>query len=334
MKKIIIASIIIMMVSTYSFAGGGQEKADDSKPIYRILYIQPSAEAYSQMEVDASKLVVEYINENETEFGAEFDNVNSEAKPEKELANVEDGISLNYDAIIDFTVASETAQRAAQLCNEAGIPYFVLGQAAPGPGEVTATIGLNFKQVGGLAGEYVAEHFPNAKIAIVQGMLGQGISEPIEAGFEEKLGPNNEVVLRAPGNWDADTTRAVVTDWMTTWEPGDFDMIFAMNADMYLGTVGVLEDSGRLNDPIRIITHNGRPEDFQGVMEGKAVATLSNSPTYEAGMLMKAVITHLRGGDVPKRIFSPAVMVDKTNPEDNLGWGLESGVKAYKEVEF
>jgi len=154
------------------------------------------------------------------------------------------------------------------------------------------------------------------------------------AGFEKALGPENKVVLRAPGNWDADTSRSVVTDWMATWKPGDFDMIFAMNADIYLGAVGVLEAAGKLNNPIRIITHNGRPEDFQGVMDGKAVATLSNSPTYEAGMLMKVVITHLRGGDVPKRIFSPAVMVDKTNPEDNLGWGIDSGVKAYLEAKF
>jgi ABC-type sugar transport system substrate-binding protein len=95
-----------------------------------------------------------------------------------------------------------------------------------------------------------------------------------------------------------------------------------------------LEDAGLLNDPIKIITHNGRPEDFQGVMEGKAVATNANSPTYEAGVLMKVVTTHLKGGDVPKLVITPATMVDKETPENLLGWEMDKGVTAFKEWEI
>jgi hypothetical protein len=39
-------------------------------------------------------------------------------------------------------------------------------------------------------------------------------------------------------------------------------MVYAMNADIYLGVVR-LEDAGLLNNPIKVITHNGRPEDFE-----------------------------------------------------------------------
>jgi len=107
-----------------------------------------------------------------------------------------------------------------------------------------------------------------------------------------------------------------------------------MNADIYLGVVRALEDAGKLNNPIKIITHNGRPEDFQGVMDGKAVATNSNSPTYEAGVLMKIVTTVLCGGTVPSLVITPATMVDKDHPENLLGWEVEKGVKAYQEWEI
>jgi ABC-type sugar transport system substrate-binding protein len=108
-------------------------------------------------------------------------------------------------------------------------------------------------------------------------------------------------------------------------------MVYAMNADIYLGVVRALEDAGKLNNPIKIITHNGRPEDFQGVMDGKAIATNSNSPTYESGVLLKVVTTVLTGGTVPELVITPATMVDKDTPENLLGWELEKGVKAYQE---
>lgn len=301
--------------------------------VYRIGYIQASSDAYYQMQADAAQLVVDYINENE-DFDVEMTFVTSESQPEKELAHIEDFIAQDYDAIIDFTFAAETAQRGAQLANAADIPFFVVGStAADGPGEVTSTIKGDFVVMGGMIGSYIAENYPDAKIAIVQGTLGQGIVELFEEGFEENVGPNNEIVQRASSDWNAERSQNIMNDWLANYD-GEFDMVYAMNADIYLGVVRALEDAGMLNDPIRIITHNGRPEDFQGVMEGKAVATNANSPTYEAGVLLKVVTTHLQGEEVPELVITPATMVDIDTPENLLGWELDKGVVAYQEWEI
>ena len=107
------------------------------KPTYKIGYIQHSSDAYYQMQADAAKKVVEYINQNEP-FKVEMTFVSAEAQPEKELAHIEDFIAQKYDAIIDFTGAAETAQKGAQAANAAKIPFFVVGStAADGPGKVT-----------------------------------------------------------------------------------------------------------------------------------------------------------------------------------------------------
>lgn len=302
-----------------------------TKKVYRIGYIQQSSDAYYQNQVEAAKLVVNYINENEKDFGVEISYVSSEMKPEKELANIEDFIAKKMDAIIDFTSAAATAQQGAQLCNKANIPFFVVGStAADGPGKVTCTIKGDFVKMGGMIGKYIADNYPDAKIAIVQGALGQGIVEYFEEGFEKNLGPNNKIVIRAPADWNAEKAQNVMTDWLANWK-GEFDMVYAMNADIFLGVRQALKDAGKLNNPIKIITHNGRPEDFKGVMDGEAVATNANSPTYEAGVLLKVVITHLRGGQVPPLVITPSTMVDKAHPENLLGWELDKGVKAYKE---
>lgn len=308
-----------------------EEAAEET--VYRIGYIQASSDAYYQMQADAAQLVVDYINENE-DFGVEMTFVTSESQPEKELAHIEDFIAQDYDAIIDFTFAAETAQRGAQLANAADIPFFVVGStAADGPGRVTSTIKGDFVVMGGLIGSYIAENYPDAKIAIVQGTLGQGIVELFEEGFEANLGPNNEIVQRASSDWNAEKSQNIMNDWLINYD-GEFDMVYAMNADVYLGVVRALEDAGKLNNPIRIITHNGRPEDFQGVMDGKAIATNANSPTYEAGVLLKVVTTHLQGVEVPELVITPSTMVDIDTPENLLGWELDKGVVAYQEWEI
>ena len=308
-------------------------EAPAEKPVFNICYIQYSSDAYYQMQADAAKQVVDYINANE-DFGVEMTFVTSEGKPEKELANIEDFIAQGCDAIIDFTGAAETAQRGAQLANEASIPFFVVGStAAEGPGKVTSTIKGDFVKMGGMIGKYIADNYPDSKIAIVEGTLGQGIVEFFEEGFEKNLGPNNEIVIKAPGDWNAEKSQNIMNDWLVNYN-GEFDMVYAMNADIYLGVVRALEDAGLLNNPIKIITHNGRPEDFQGVMDGKAIATNANSPTYEFGVLLKVVTTVLNGGTVPELVITPATMVDKETPENLLGWELDKGVVAYQEYEI
>jgi ABC-type sugar transport system substrate-binding protein len=330
-KSVLLAIIVCVLSVSVAFATGtGEKKA--GKAVYKIGYIQASSDAYYQMQADAAKLVVDYINNSVSAYSVQMTFVTSESKPEKELTNIEDFIAKGVDAIIDFTFAAETAQRGAQLCNAAKIPFFVVGStAASGPGKVTSTIKGDFVVMGGMIGKYIADYYPDSKIAIMEGVLGQGIVELFEEGFAKNLGPNNKIVLKAPGDWNAEKSQNIMSDWLATWKPGDFDMVYAMNADIYLGVVRALEDAGKLNNPIKIITHNGRPEDFEGVMKGKAVATNSNSPTYESGVLLKVVTKVLQGEKVPALVITPSTMVDKNTPQNLLGWEMDKGVKAFQD---
>lgn len=332
-RRLVTVLILLPLAVSLTFAAaGGEDPEGDS--LYRIGYIQGGADAYYQMQADAARLVVEYINENEP-FDLEFNVFFHEGRPERELSIVEDFIAQGMDAVIVFTSAAEAAQRGAQLANEADVPFFVVGSTpADGPGQVTSNIKGDFVIMGGLIGQYVAENYPESKIAILQGALGQGIAEPFEDGFRENLASTNEVLITAPADWSAERAQNIMTDWLANWEPGDFDLVYAMNADIYLGAVAAVEDAGLLNDPIKFITHNGRPEDFEAVMEGRAIATNANSPTYEAGVLMKAVVQVLTGGTVPQLIITPSTMVDVDTPENLLGWGLDRGVVAYQEYEI
>ena len=306
-------------------ASAESEGEDYIKPAkaYEIGYVQGGSDAYYQMQADAAQYTCDKL-------GVTLNIINAEMNPEKELAAVETFIQQKVDAIVVFTASAETSQIGAQKANDAEIPYFIVGsEAAEGPGVVTATIKGNFVTGGAMLGKYIADNLPGSKIAIVEGALGQGIAEPFEEGFEGALDPDSKVVLKAPGDWSAEKSEDVVNGWMASYKDGDFDVIYAMNADIYIGTVKALESAGRLNNPIKVITHNGREEDLDGVAQGKAVATLANSPTYEAGIMLRIVISALNGEEVPKIVETPFVMVTKDNLDDAFGWAVESSWKGY-----
>ncbi len=290
---------------------------------YEIGYVQGGSDAYYQMQADAAQFTCDKL-------GVTLNIINAEMKPEKELAAVETFIQQGVDAIVVFTASAETSQIGAQKANEANIPYFIVGsEAAEGPGVVTSTIKGNFVTGGAMLGKFVAENLPGSKCAIVEGALGQGIAEPFEEGFEGALDAGSSVVLKAPGDWNAEKSEEVVNGWMASYKDGDFDVIYAMNADIYIGTVKALESAGKLNNPIKVITHNGREEDLDGVAQGKALVTLANSPTYEAGIMLRIVISALNGEQIPKIVETPFVMVTKDNLDDAFGWAVESSWKGY-----
>lgn len=137
-RKCLSVLVSLVLLTGAAFAVGGAE--DDGETVYRIGYIQGGADAYYQMQADAARLVVDYMNENEP-YTVEFNVFFHEGRPERELSIVEDFIAQQMDAIVVFTSAAEAAQREAQLANEAEIPFFVVGSTpADGPGRVTSNI--------------------------------------------------------------------------------------------------------------------------------------------------------------------------------------------------
>ena len=112
---VVFLAVLFGLVSlSHVYATGGQEE-ETGKPVYEIGYIQASSDAYYQMQADAAKLVVDYINESVDEFDVEMTFVTSESNPEKELTNIEDFIAQDVDAIIDFTFGSIKSSETMML---------------------------------------------------------------------------------------------------------------------------------------------------------------------------------------------------------------------------
>lgn len=273
--------------------------------------IQPGPEFYYQQLTDAMTLAAEYA-------GMDVTSLISEYSAEKELANVEDLISQGAEAIIMFSVSGDSAQIAAQLCNEADIPFFTVGgTASAGPGVVTSSIKNDFAEMGEMGGAWLAENFEGeAKIADIQGLLGADIAEAISRGFAKGLGSraDMEVVFTTPADWDRAKAIAITEDLLAS--DLDFNIIFVHNEDMCAGVITVLQEAGVLNNGVQVLSQNGSPDGFKFIREGSLLMTVSNSSTYVGGDAIVQIMKYLDGKTVEPIWNAPVFPIDASNVDD------------------
>ena len=298
-----------------------EEVVEDMGSNYDIFLgvIQPGPEFYYQQLTDAMTAAAEHA-------GMDVSSLISEYSAEKELANIEDLIAQGVDVIVMFSVSGDAAQIGAQVCNEAGVPLFIVGGTeAEGPGVVTSSIKNDFFDMGEMAGMWVAENVDGpVRAADIQGLLGANIAEEISRGFASGLasGTDMEVVFTIEAGWDRAQAITATEDLLSS--DLDFNMIFVQNEDMAAGVIPVLEEAGVLNNGVVVVTQNGSDDGFKFIREGKLLMTVSNSSTYVGGDAIVQILKFLDGMDVEPVWNAPVFPIDATNVDDpdQITWDM------------
>jgi len=316
MRILIVAIVLCMTVVVFASCGTANQSSGGTKDLadVHIGYVQAGPEPYYQTSANGAIAAGEKV-------GIKMTVLNSESTPSKEMSNVQDLIAMKVDAIIVFTTNSDSAQEEAKLANEANIPFFVIGSAAAeGEGKVTATIKPDFLELSGLAGKYVAENYPDAKIGIIEGMLGQQIAEFFTQGFVDNLADTNEVVEQKSADWSRDNAMSITQDWITAGVP--LDMIYVHNEDMAAGVVQALKEANKLND-IKVVSTNGSPEGLIMLEAGELLATANESPSMESAMGVKVALDAIFGKPVESEVKPPIKLLTKDNIDEVISWGPE-----------
>ena len=314
-----ILAVLCCLLALFCFSGCQKKEGGPGKMKYTIGYSQAGPSIYYQRSAKGCKAAGKVA-------GAKVLVLNAENSAEKELEIVEDFITKKVDAIIVFTLNGASAQKEAQLANEAGIPFFVIGSAAdPGPGKVTSTIKGNFVSAGRMIGEYIAKNHPNKKLALVEGSYGQNISELFTQGIEEKIaGAGIKILAKQPTDWTRMKALSVTQDFITAHP--DLQVLWVNWEEGCAGAVQALREAGKL-DKVAVVTHNGQKIGEEMLKKGEIEATNANSPTMEAAVAMKVVLDHLNGKKVPAEVETPTKMITQENIDQIYGWEKERSEK-------
>lgn len=246
--------------------------------------------------------------------------LNSENKAEKELANMEDMIAKKVDAIILLTANSEASQKAIQRANEANIPVILNGTMAGGPGKATARTYYAFDDMGKAAGEWAVKNLPDGgEIAIVEGLPGIMVAEPITEGFEKAVAanPNLKIVSKQPADFNRQKAMDVSANLLQSFP--NLKLIYTHNDDMAMGVIKSIEEAGK-SDQIWLISDNANPEGVQAIKDGTLKGSVAQSPAYDGEQDVQLIDDILHGKSVTPEIRIPVYLVTKENLDQAKPW--------------
>jgi ribose transport system substrate-binding protein len=279
-----------------------------------IGFVNAGPDDYYAQFGDAFKAIAE-------QYGMDVIEVNSNYSPEKELTNVQDMIAKGVDAIAVITAGATGSANTIAAANEAGVPiFFIAGKPEEKSGtELTGFVGNHYVMIGYMAGQWVADHYPDATCQIMPGFLVQGTAESEIVGFQMALkeaGMSEADVLRS-GEWQRTVAIPIAEDLVSSGKK--FDVIYAGNEEMAFGIQQVFEELG-VKDKI-IVTGNGKEEGWEYLKDGRIAATVPDAPSLNADLCVQQIVNYFNGQEFIQYLqIMPPFVLTKDNIDQAIPW--------------
>lgn len=321
MKKVLsiglVCGMLIMALTACQAQPAAQTEAAAPKEANKALtigYIMGGPEEWQQAEVDGAQFAC-------NKEGYTLTILNSNYEPEKEISNAEDLISKGVDAIVMFTVNSESGQKVAKMCNDAKIPLFLLdGSVAEGEGKAVTMLSCSYYNIGKLVGTYTSEKYPAAKMIYITGLPGAGIVEDYHDGLMKGIEEGNTgvtVVAEQAADWDRAKTMDVLEGIIASGT--EFNVAFVNNEDMATGAIQVLEENGLL-DKVAVISTGGSDAGLELIKSDKLAMTCSASPALEGVQMIKLVKDYFAGKTIEEKIAVETTPITKAEIDKAITW--------------
>ena len=261
------------------------------------------------------------ITEAEKHPEVELIITDGEDRTEKQVADVENLIRQEVDALLISPKESAGLTGVVMQAIDAGIPVFVLDRNVETQ-DYTQFVGGDNELIGRAAGEFAVEALGGSgsatgKVVEIWGGMGTQASHDRHNGFHEMTDaePGIEYLLdEQSGDWKQDQAYDIMSTALRNHE--DIDLVYGHNDPMAYGAYLAAKDAGRAED-IMFIGIDALPsEGVQWVANGELTATFLY-PTPGAEGLRQA-LAFLQGEEVEKEITLPTMAVTSENAQQIL----------------
>lgn len=259
----------------------------------------------------------------EAELHPEVELIISDAgdRTEKQVADVENFIVQEMDAILISPKESAGLTGVVEKATDAGIPVIVLDRNVDTDKFVTHIGGDNVV-IGRAAGQYALDALGgagSAKGTVVEiwGGLGTQAAHDRADGFHEFLDGEAGVTFlldQQSGDWKQDQAYEIMSTALRNHE--DITIVYGHNDPMAYGAYLAAKDAGRESDIIFLGIDALPDEGVAWVHKGELAATFLY-PTPGAEGLRQA-LRHLNGESVEKSIILGTETITKENAEEIL----------------
>lgn len=235
-----------------------------------------------------------------------------------QVAGIEDMVAQGADLIVIQAGKADAIISCVHELDEQGIPYMFSTNPIHGEDSVTV-VSCDNALIGKEVGEYVVDYLtekygePKGNVLILEGITGSETNELRVGEFRKVVDQYEGIEIGAslPAEYRRQEGYDVMSDMLTTFEPGTIDVIYSCNGEMAIGAAMAIDDAGRTDEGIAMFSVDGSSEEFDLIREGKLTACWTYSACVDEAS--DAIIRYLKGEELDKEIVVPSVCVTKEN---------------------
>ncbi len=267
------------------------------------------------------KVIGDTITTEAAKLGYDTIVLSADTDVARQANHVKDFVVRKCAAIVLSPCESRSIVPVIQEANAAGIPVLTVDIPCNEPGVklLTQVATDNFgggkeagqamiEVLGSAGGKVAILHFKQAESCRLR---VKGFREVIDA-HNAKGGPRIDMVMELDGGGAKDLGYKAAEDALQATP--DLRGIFAINDPSALGARAALEKANRIGQ-VTIIGFDGQPEGKQAIKDGKIHADPIQFPDRMGVEIVRAIVKHSKGEDVPKELLIPTSLYRKADAE-------------------
>lgn len=255
------------------------------------------------------KVIADHIESEAAQHGYRVVSLSADEDPARQAKQIEDFIVQKVAAIVLSPAETRSVVPVLKQANAAGIPVFTVDIPIREPDvEIVSQIATDNKGGGREAARAMIEAIGSGKVAILHYQQAESCRLRVE-GFREVIAEHNrqaaapvEIVAELEGGGAKARGRAAAADALQAHP--DLRGLFAINDPSALGAVAAVEEAGKAGQVV-IIGFDGQLEGKQAIKEGKIYADPIQYPEKMGIQVVRAIVDHLSGKEVPPEQFIP-----------------------------
>jgi ribose transport system substrate-binding protein len=261
------------------------------------------------------------------DFGFEVTTFQTPYDPALQATQIDEAIARKFDIIAMIPMSEHGVIPGLQRAKEAKIPV-VLFLAPPKPGTedlFVSYVGKDNIEGGRLTGHGILDALKLAgrdggNVALITGLLAEGVAPRRVQGIKEVLGTNNKVKIVAieDAKWDPVLTEKIAGQLFGRFSgQGGIDVIYGMADNMATAEIQAADAAG-----IQVGTGPGKlavlggdcfKEGIEAIKAGKMFATNAEDPRWEAAHTAEVIADYFNGKPVKKYDYYQIELITKDN---------------------
>ncbi len=232
---------------------------------------------------------------------------------EGEIAAIQSMVSQGVDAIA-ITPTSPNVATELQKAVDAGIKVILIDNDIPDWDGKTAVVATDNYAGGVLAGQWLADNLPDgAKLAVLQGVLGNPSLQARVDGMLSALGDKATVVATTPT--DCDQTKGLNAGQDILTANPDLTAIYAACGPPLIGALEAIKSAG-LEGKLITVGFDASPDEVAAIIAGTETGSVAQFPAKMGSLGVQAAFDAAMGKTVDANIDTGTAMVTKDNASD------------------